>query len=204
MKNGGSMPRYINTEQVKIRVNGKVRFTDNPDDPLDRNKMPLPLLIRLISEAESQVEFDLSPRYHAPFQGTSGEAFDRLPEPTKGTIKTLCELQSVMRVLETDFGSGSATDASKYMEKLEKRYKDWMEKLLERRKDEQRWKYPPLPGVKLSYFNELGDTGFQGRVFNTSQFNDGDYPAAQINDPSENWYNAHVDSLGSDEDNQLL
>ncbi len=185
------MGLYITQAAVKIRLAGKVRFTDNPDEEGEENKMPTTLLARLISEAEGQVESDLSARYLAPFQTTDGQAFNKLPDrPTKEVLRTLCELKSVMRVLETDFGSGSATDASKYMEKLEKRYTSVLESLLEIKKDSFNiFVKPPLPGLRLNFHNEEADSGFRGRVLSSGSENDYDYPTDRINNPAQTFWN---------------
>lgn len=194
------MGKYISAEGVQQRLGQKVRFTSDPTAEGEDNKMPMPLLHRLITEAEAQVEMDLSERYWGPFQTKADEDFTKLPQLTKFQITTLCYLQAVMRVLETDFGSGTVTDASKYMEKLEKRYTKMVETLLARRKfsgeETGRWKFPPLPGLKLNYHNEEADTGFAGTILTTGTTGDGGYPAIQMNDPSEDFVNGILDDLG--------
>lgn len=192
------MPRYITFEDVRIRTVGKVRYSDNE---ADENKMQEVLAKRLIDEAESQVELDLSVRYFIPFKGICDEAFSTLksnPEyiGTWNIIKTLCELQSVIRILETDFGSGTTIDASKYIKNLEARYKDIIEnRVLKKRhnaEDQQQWFHPPMKGMKLALHNKYGDDGYVGTVLDSSS-GDGGYPATQISDPSENWFNARLD-----------
>lgn len=187
------MGLYIKDSDVIVRVAQKVRFTDDPET--EPNKMPTALLKRLISEAESHVEFDLSPRYASPFQTTDGAAFSTLPDrPTKDVLRTLCELQAVMRILETDFGSGGPIDSSKYSERLEKRYKKMLDDLLEVRKDSYNtFVKPPLPSLRLNYMNEEADTGFRGRVLTSGTTDEaGAYPAAQINSPGETYWNADL------------
>lgn len=188
------MGLYVSFDEVKIRLIGKVRFSDLEEE---ENKMYRLLADRLIAEAEGQVELDLSPRYVAPFQTDGGSPFRNLPErPTKNYLKTLCELMSCIRILETDFGSGTAIDGEKYAEKLRKRYNEMMELLLKRKTDAgtEAWGFakPPLPGLKLNYMNEMADDGFMGAVLVTGQ-NDGDYPQKQINDPSETFWNGIID-----------
>lgn len=185
---------YTKVNDVKVRLAGKVRFTDDSDTEPD--KMNNALLKRLIAEAEGDVEQDLSPRYAAPFQTVDGEAFSNLPErPTKEYIRTMVELKSVMRVLETDFGSGTSINADEYMEKLQTRYDAMKDKQLEKRPNSfNQWFYPPLPSMRLNYFNEPADDGFAGRIFVTGQ-GDGDFPQKQINDPSENFWNGDIDDL---------
>ncbi len=183
------MPKYVTEDEVKNRLLGKVQFTDVETD---QNKMQVKLLKQLIDQAESEVELDLSPRYDAPFQGVNGEAFKTLPSLTLNIIKTLCQLQAVMRVLDTDYGRGSITEASKYYESMKKRYDNIvMERLLKKKNDKedtQQYLYPPLPGLRLGYFNTAADDGFAGTVISFSPSGDGAYPADQINDPSESFF----------------
>lgn len=188
------MGRYIKFEAVRLRLVGKVRFTDNPNE---ENKMSRSLADRLINEAESQVEQDLSPRYSSPFQTQEDQDFNKLPErPTREILTTLCELKSVIRVLETDFGAGTAVDADKYIGRLEARYKKIVEEKVlakvENAGDSRQWAFPPLPGLKLNWFNTQADDGYAGMVYVTSQ-GDGDYPSKQINDPSETFWNSELD-----------
>lgn len=188
------MPLYITLEDVRLRLIGKVRFTTNP---LDENKMPETLANRLIDEAEGQVELDLSPRYASPFQTVAGTAFSNLPErPTRNYLRTMCELMACVRILETDFGSGTVVDAEKYSEQLSKRYNKMVGFLLERKTHEGTealgFAKPPLTDLKLNYMNELADDGFMGQVLVTSS-GDGSYPHKQINDPSENFWNGSLD-----------
>lgn len=196
------MGLYVSTEQVKVRLAGKVRFTEDPEVEGEEGKMSLALLNRLITEAEGQVELDLSPRYAAPFCTIEGRAFSNLPaRPTRAVIQTLCELMAVMRVLETDFGRGSAIDGSKYFENQEKRYKAMVwgdaEKktpgLMSLREGTfNTYALPPLPGIKLNYQNKA-DTGFMGIAVADSNFDDGSFAPGQINDPSEDFINGQID-----------
>lgn len=208
------MGLYITTADVQVRLQGKVRFTEDPDDV---NKMQLTLLDRLIAEAEGEVERDLSPRYFAPFSHMHHEqcdennephesrhreranSFKKIPErPTRNLLRTLCEIQAVIRVLETDFGSGSAMNGEAYATRLRERYNKIIDKELERKSGKQDdasgWRYPPLPGLKLNYFNRKADDGYAGMVLNTTQ-GIGGFPATQINDPSENFTNGVWDEL---------
>lgn len=184
------MPMYITFEDVRVRLIGKVRFTDVPSE---ENKMIKTLAERLIDEAEGVVELDLSPRYFAPFTSEGGDYASVPARPTGEVIKTLCELKSVIRILETDFGSGTAVNGDKYKEGLEKRYKEMVDRLLAKRKDgaveSQGWMYPPLPGLKLNYMGELSDDGFFGRVLIASGSPSQGYAAGQVNDPGLTFYN---------------
>lgn len=190
------MGLYAQFEQVRIRLIGKVRFTDVAED---ENRMHTSLANKLIAEAEGQVHQDLSPRYGAPFQTKEGAPFGKLPEhPTKLIIRTLAELQACIRILETDFGSGTANDGEKYAKQLRARYKGMVEQQLAKKGDDQQgWMYPPLPELRLNYFNMEADDGFAGTIL-VSGSGDGDYPKAQINNPAQNWWNGDVTELDKD------
>jgi hypothetical protein len=196
------MPAYIKFEDVRARLVGKVRFVANPED--DPNRMSEILAKRLIDEAEGQVELDLSPRYAVPFAHKTTGKYDDLPaRPTKNIIRLLCELQAVMRILETDFGSGSTVDGQKYIVSLEKRYKKVLEesvmgKLTPELESSRQWKLPPLPELMKSYNNTEADDGFAGFVSVTSR-GEGSFGTENTSDPSENWINAHFgDTDGHD------
>lgn len=182
------MGLYISADDIKPRVAGKVRFTDSDDDP---NKVGPKLLMQLISEAESQVELDLSERYLVPFVTDAGLPFAKLPDhPTRRNLTNLCILQSAIRILETDFGDGTVVDAGKYVKSLRIRYKAIVAQLVEKRdqkNDTQQWRYPPLPSLKLAVHNALGDDGFAGAVLTTSM-GVGGYPAEQIDQPGATFW----------------
>lgn len=188
------MGRYVKDADIEVRLAGKVRVTDDPENEPD--KMPRALLEQIIEEAESLVEVDLSERYKAPFQTIAGAAFSTLPTVTRQILVQLVRLQCVVRVLETDFGSGSATDGDKYKASVEKRYKAGVESLVEKRNDISggtfQWRRPPLPSLALAPHNAKGDTGFAGAILVTSS-GDGDYPGKQINDPSEQFWGGSLD-----------
>ena len=192
------MPRYVTEDDVLSRLKGKVRVTDNVEE--DEGIMPRALLLRLISEAEAQAEYDLSERYSAPFEGylgLEGAAYDTLPaSPTRVTIRRMVSIQACIYILETDFGAGTIVDGSKYREQLEKQYKAMVEKQLEKRDGLSggtgQYRHPPLPGLRLSVNNEVADDGSYGTVLVTSQ-GDGDYPQQQINDPSETIWTGRID-----------
>lgn len=191
------MGLYCRFEDVRLRVVGKVRFTEDPELAGEGNKMPIALANRLILEAEGQVETDLSPRYMTPFQTTEGAAYSRLPvRPTQEVLRTLCEIQSVIRVLETDFGSGTVVDADKYCGKLKERYDATVKKLLETKDESYMNRFiPPLPGLRLAFHNEGGDDGFSGTIFHINSDNQADFASRRINNPSETYWNVTWDNL---------
>lgn len=174
--------KYVNLNQVMLRLEGKVRFTENVED---EGRMYIGLAEALIDEAEGQVELDLSVRYFAPFQPIAGGPFSDLPDrPTKQVLSSLCLAQAVMKILDTDFGMGGSVDSSKYYEKIEARYKAMMAQLIETRDGVgSGWKYPPLPGLKLNYQNAAADDGFAGAVLVTGGSDTGSYPSEQVNNP---------------------
>jgi hypothetical protein len=175
-----------------------VRFTR---DQKNENRMPVQLAERLINEAEGQVENDLSPRYLAPFVTDAGALFESLPSrPTKEILRTMCELMSVVRILETDFGRGTATDGDNYKKDILKRYTALHDQLLAKNMDRGSpsggWMYPPLPGLKLNYQNAMADDGFKGSVIVASGSADHGYPNGQINSPSQNFFNSYPEGWG--------
>lgn len=188
------MPLYHQFEQVRLRLLGKVRFTE---DENDENKLQISLAIRLMNEAEGQVEQDLSPRYLAPLQTEAGAPFSQLPvRPTQEIIRTVCELQSCIRILETDFGRGSAADGDKYASKLRERYKEVVDSRILKKKEESylNWYFPPLPGLRLNFNNSAADDGYSGMPMNTSDRPNSDsFPRHQINSPSETFWNVDWD-----------
>lgn len=200
------MGLYISQEAVLVRLRNKVKVTADPDDQSDR--LPLLLLNQLISEAEGQVEMDLSTRYMAPFQTVDCKPFAQLPErPTRAIIKTLCELNAVMRVLETDFGRGSAVDASKYQDVCMKRYnfilygddeKNIPGLITLRENSYNTFRLPPLPFLRSNYQVAAVDNGFAGYVDRSDDFGFGSYPAMQINSPEENFWSGSIDAEPQD------
>jgi hypothetical protein len=186
---------YIKYEDVRLRLVGKVSFDDAGTDP---NKMSKQLACRLIEEAEGQVEQDLSPRYSAPFVHCTTSLYKDLPDrPTKNIIRTLCELKACIRILETDFGSGGAVDAEKYILRIEKRYKSIItENILAKAsglETSRQWSFPPLPYLKKNWFNDQADDGYAGIGPLVTSESDGGYAAGQINDPAEDFLNGILD-----------
>lgn len=184
------MGLYVNTQMVKERLTGKIRFTTDPETYPD--KMPVTLLHDLILQAETEVELSLSPRYATPFQTIAGTAFCNLPmRPTKGVIRNLCVLRAVMKCLNTDFGRGSSVKGSNYYDDIKKEYDDIVEKLTELKSGSfNTFVYPPLEGLRLNWQNEEADTGFKGRVLTSNCGENADnYAANQINAPSRTLWN---------------
>lgn len=192
------MGLYTRVDRVKALLQGKIRFTD---DSSDENLFQNGLLLVLISQAEGDVELDLSPRYMAPFQTDAGQPFSQLPlHPTRNYISTLCELLSSIRVLETDFGRAMISGGDKYAEVQQKRYDGMVKKLIQRKEIDgnvtNQWFYPPLPSLMLNYMNTEADDGYAGMVL-VSGSGRGDFPAAQINSPGENFWNGTIDDTDS-------
>lgn len=188
------MALYIKFEDVRSRVKNKVKFEDPAKSDIDNeDRMPMALANRLIDEAEGQVEQDLSPRYAAPFVSSTTNTYPGLPDrPTKNIIRTLCELQAVIRILETDFGSGTVVDAAKYTANLEKRYRKIIDETILKRpegcENTKQFVYPPLPGLQLNYFNKAADDGFVGAALHHSNMHD--FATGQIDDPGEDFFDA--------------
>lgn len=187
------MAKYVQVARVQRWLENKVRFGAPGDQ--DPNKMSLALLNELIDQAEAQLEIDLMLRYEIPLQGPGG-TFAELPSTTRTQLSNLAETLSAVRVLEIDFGKGTSANADKYTEWLTKRYEKMVEQLVAYKdKSYRTWKIPPLPGLMLSY-NNGGDTGFAGRIHNTTTISrEPDYAYKQINSPGENLFNGWLDPL---------
>lgn len=193
------MGKYITEKDVTVRLLGKVQFTD---DQNDQNKFPNTLLREYIAHAEAQVEYDLSPRYAGPFVLDDGTQFPQFTARgayvAYNMIRNLCQLQGVIRILESDFGRGSVVNSEKFSQKLEERYVSMItEKFLAKKKmgdgsESQQWQYPPIPMLKLNYMNTEADDGYMGQVLVTGQVTP-QYPQFQTNDPSENFWNGVFD-----------
>ena len=154
------------------------------------NRFSNKLLKRLVSEAESQVEHDLSERYEIPFVHMNTDEWDDLPDrPTKNIIRTLCELQGVIRVLETDYGRGTIVNGDDYADKQRARYDKMIGELLAKKGVNLGWQKPPLLDLKSAYFNDQSDDGYAGMVIHHSDLTGGNYPEGQITDPSKGWWN---------------
>lgn len=188
------MGLYVSQEEIKLRVYGKIRFTEDLDNPENQDKMPIALLRKLIDEAEGQVEADLLIRYSAPFQTVDGQAFDKLPRPTRSYLRTMCELMAIVRLMETDFGRATGTAGEEFAKMSQKRYDAMLKTLVEVKDGSFNiFVRPPLEGLMLGYHNEEADHGFRGRVLTVNTTADGDYPSKQINDPSEDFVNGVID-----------
>jgi hypothetical protein len=180
---------YITAKDVEIRLTGKVRFTD---DPNESDKMQRTLLKRLIQEAEGRIERLLARRYAAPFRGTNDETFDTLPSTTRETIRTMCELQAVIRVLGNDFGAGTVNDGSKYKAEQEKLLKELVDTEMAQRQEGSagQWTNPPMDGLKTSLVNATDD-GRHGTAINTNPSREHAI-ADHLTDPSMNWENGFI------------
>lgn len=194
------MPRYTKFEAVQIRLQGKIKFTDDPEE--NPNRMGMQLAKHLICEAEAQVEVDLSTRYAIPFQTIKGEPYSALPIHTKLVISGMCVVMSAIRILETDFGRGGAISSDDYMSDLEERYNSWLKKLvLVKKNSYNTWAYPPLDGLKNSYFQKSTDSGFMGQIYVDSKFGN-DFAANRVHDPSQSFHLA--DLWGNDDLDGLI
>lgn len=187
---------YTRIQNVIELLRPKVRVDDTGQD---ENKMSLAMLKILIEQAEGDVELELARRYAVPLQTKDGKEFKLLPErPTKQVISTLCELKSIMRVMTTDFGKGTAVAGDKYYDGQKKIYDELMGKVTNLREHEGQktfgqWLYPPLPNLMVNYFNTEADDGFAGEILVTSQ-GYGAFPGEQINNPSQNFWNGTLDN----------
>jgi hypothetical protein len=180
------MPQYITSAEVRERLLGKVRFTN---DPAEENAVSSGFLEEIIDEAEGEVELRMSVRYEIPFLCESGDAFDLLPSSSKVQIKTLCRMEAVRRVLSYDFGRGSAVDSENYFKGLHQDYEARLERLIMIRDGQfNQFKYPPLPSLRLAAHNSEGDDGYSGKILVTSDNLGGGAPG-QMPSPQETIWN---------------
>lgn len=189
---GAMAINYTRLQEVKNRLAGKVSFTDDPED---LTAMSEQLFRRLCAEAEAEIDLDMSSRYEVPLVASDSGTFEGLPESSKNILRTLSEIYCVTRVLETDFAmnGGGAVDAQNLYEQSMNRYKQIMEKLTGTKKDggsgQNQFKYPPLKGLRLAYFNSEADDGFRGMVLvSRGESNSMDFAGKRINSPSESFF----------------
>lgn len=189
-------PIYTTYDSVKVRLANKVQF--ETEELLD-GQMPNALLGQIIVDAETSVEQELRGRYAVPFQGKSGEKFDRLPDHSQRTIRQLVDLKAVMFILATDFGRGTHVSGSSYAKDTENTYKKQLRLALGQDLEgeefgEKRFRRtPPLEGMRLSASNKEADDGYKGKIINTDSHRDSaTYAEEQINNPSR----SYLDTLG--------
>jgi hypothetical protein len=182
---------YITNQDVEIRLIGKVRFTDDLED---ENRFPRKLLQRLIKEAEGAVERDLSPRYAAPFQHADTGKFADLPDTTRETLRTMCELMAVIRVLGNDFGRGTVSNGGEFKDEQQRLYDGMRARELAKHHDGSvgQWKYPPMDYLLTSAQNSQDD-GFHGVIVVSDNGDDAAFPGKQITDPAETFWNGKID-----------
>lgn len=187
-------PIYTTVESVKVRLANKVQFQSDPQSL--QGELPDALLYQLIADAETEVEQDLRSRYLIPFQSSVTGTFLGLPDHSIRALRIPCDLKAVMKILATDFGSGTHVSAEPYVKAIEKEYKTMIARLLGRDmegandKIDRFRRSPPLEGVALAVSNSPNaDNGFRGRLINTDASRDdaATYAGHQINDPSKSY-----------------
>lgn len=197
MSQGFPKPIYTTVESVKVRLANKVQFQSQAI--LQDGEIPDALLNQIIVDAETAVEQYLRGRYAIPFQSKTTLNFSGLPDHSKRAIRVACDLMSVIRILGTDFGSGSAVNGENYRKSAIDDYNDIMAGLLglppkdasdEQLKQYRRFQPPPLDDVLLSPTNAAADDGYKGAIGNTDQNRHGAEAFAehQLNDPADRWF----------------
>lgn len=186
-------PMYTTVDSVKIRLAGKVQFQS--DDGLLDGELPNALLCQLINDGETEVEQDLRTRYAIPFQSKTTKNYSGLPDHTKRAIRVAVDMMAVMKVLETDFGRGSAVNGENYYKNLKTHYDEYMDRLLGRDRMAanakiDRYKFsPPLADLLLAPTNSEADDGFRGMIINTDQSerDASTYAEEQVNNPGHSY-----------------
>jgi len=183
------MGQYVTAAEIKKRCAGKIYFADTDDDD---NAVGPTLLDEIIAEAEAQVETRLSVRYAIPFVHKSGSAFSTLSTNTQTVIKSLVRSESVRRLLDTDFGRGTAVEGAKYARQQYEVFEMQANRLVERREGTfGQFLYPPLVDLALAPHNSEADDGYAGRIYLTSD-EPGDFASRQMPDPGESFWNGEI------------
>lgn len=184
-------PLYTTFESVKVRLVNKVRFESSTKE---EGELPNALLCQLVQDAEMNVEMALRGRYAIPFQSKRTGRFSDLPNHTQRAIRQAVDFQSVILILQTDFGRGTHISAEGYVDPNLTNYKNSIKALLGQdmigEKQVDRFKItPPLEDLKLASHNKESDDGYRGRIINTDSSVSGaeTYAAGQINNPSEGY-----------------
>ena len=165
--------QYTELENVKARLVNKVQFQR---DPLivSEGELSDEFLLRLVCDAETEVEQDLRSRYYIPFQTKDDKPFRVLPEHSQRAIRMAIELKAVVIILQTDFGRGTHVDADPYIRSCNDHYEAYIAKLLGRNKEGENSKIDryrhasPLDQVKLANNNREADDGYRGMIINTN------------------------------------
>lgn len=194
-------PIYTTLASVKVRLVNKVQFQVDPDNLLE-GELPNALLLQLITDAETTVELDLRSRYAVPFRSKKYGNFDKLPDHTRRAIRMVVDMQSVIKILDTDFGRGTHINAAAYKENTEKAYKAEVERILGRdpeaasdKRDRFRFS-PPLDDLVLAPTNREADDGYKGMIINTdgSRRDSATYAEEQVNNPAASYVNRRLDA----------
>lgn len=183
------MGLYITADEIKIRTAGKIKYAVDDTDP---NAVGPSFLDEVIAEAEAEVETRLSIRYAIPFANADGGAFATCLTNTQNVIKQLCRSEAVRRLLDYDFGRGTAVEGGKYADSLDRIYQSQMDRLVSRREGHfNMFIYPPLVDLALAPHNAEADDGYAGRIYVTSD-NPGEFAAAQMPSPGETLWNGEI------------
>lgn len=186
------MGQYITADELKIRCAGKVKFAT---DDTDSNAVGPTFLADIIAEAEALVEMRLSIRYAVPFVGTAGAAFSALSVHTRALIKGLIFSEAIRRLIDYDFGRGSAVEGGKYAEQQMRVFEAQMGRLVAYREGQfGQFLYPPLVDLALAPHNDQADDGYAGQIYVTSD-GPGEYAAAQMPSPGETLWNGEIREL---------
>lgn len=193
-------PIYTTVDNVKVRLASKVQFQNDPSVVLD-GELPNLLLSQLIVDAETEVEQDLRGRYAIPFQSKRTGQYVDLPDHSQRALRVAVDLRSVIMVLETDFGRGTAVNADGYVKSAKEHYDEYINRLLGRDAEGKNDKIdrfrrvPPLDDVLLAPTNSKADDGYHGMILNSDQSTHGPetYARDQINNPAASYLNRRRD-----------
>jgi hypothetical protein len=165
-------PIYTTVQSVKVRLLNKVQFQQSPEVLLD-GELADDLLLQLIIDAETDVEKALRGRYAVPFRSIARGTFANLPNHTQRAIRQAVDMKAVIKVLGTDFGSGTAVNGDNYRKTMVEDYEETIRELLgmpaKDASDAQiaamrTFTRPPLEDLMLAASNSKADDGYKGMI----------------------------------------
>jgi hypothetical protein len=145
-------PRYITLDDVKSRLIGKVEFDDGTlNQPDDMYVLSDDLLSQYVCQAESEVEFELSPIYVIPFVTDSNPPlpYIDLDATAYNLLRTLFLNRACIMVMETEFAKDTGVKGEHFIDNMNAQYKRIMGNLT-KRSPEGRFLYPQIGNLAVN------------------------------------------------------
>jgi len=137
-------PRYLDIEEVKPYLKGKVTFA------LDINQgLTDDLFGELIAFGESALERDFSPYFKIPLQTINGQNWTELPPETVALIKKCLINRACLQTLRQAFGNNTNVRGDSYEDKYETEYAA-LKGTLFQQKPNGVFLFPPSMGLALA------------------------------------------------------